>query len=227
MIVLNVPYEEKEEAKKLGAIWEPEIKKWVAKDRRKYSQLAKWFPVVFFKNGKKNDSYKVIYNYLYIVEKKHKCWNCGKETKVFSFGVKDFYVNPLIGSQLGNKNNILCVKGISPLPKEISDFIKKEYPQYKERYSKSLGKKYMSNGCEYCDSLIGNNNLYDVIDAPFLLNRKNVKNVKLIKIPLKNDLLIESLELCFNNSVDIITCEELEGLEEKYFLNVIEKDLGL
>ena len=43
MIILNVPFEEKDEAKKLGAIWDPEIKKWIAKDRRKYNHYLLYY----------------------------------------------------------------------------------------------------------------------------------------------------------------------------------------
>ena len=97
MIILNVPFEEKDEAKKLGAIWDPEIKKWIAKDRRKYKQLSKWFPGEFVRGNAVDSGYKVVYNYLYIIEAKHKCWKCGKDSTVISFGVKNFYDNILIG----------------------------------------------------------------------------------------------------------------------------------
>lgn len=39
MLVLNVPYEEKEEAKKLGARWNLEIKRWYVQNRQDYPKL--------------------------------------------------------------------------------------------------------------------------------------------------------------------------------------------
>ena len=41
-ILLNVPFSEKDEAKKLGAWWNPELKKWYIKDRNEYIKLKKW-----------------------------------------------------------------------------------------------------------------------------------------------------------------------------------------
>lgn len=42
MLILNVPYEEKDEAKALGAKWNPGIKKWYVQNREDYSKFYKW-----------------------------------------------------------------------------------------------------------------------------------------------------------------------------------------
>lgn len=41
-IVLDVPYEEKEEVKMLGARWDPEIKKWYVPDNKSAKPFARW-----------------------------------------------------------------------------------------------------------------------------------------------------------------------------------------
>lgn len=41
-ILLNVPFAEKDEAKKLGAWWNPELKRWYSKSREDYPKLKKW-----------------------------------------------------------------------------------------------------------------------------------------------------------------------------------------
>lgn len=42
---LNVPFKEKDEAKKLGAKWDPQIKKWYIPDGLKVDKFRKWLPV--------------------------------------------------------------------------------------------------------------------------------------------------------------------------------------
>lgn len=41
-LLLNVAYAEKEEAKKLGARWNAELKKWYVQNREDYPKFKKW-----------------------------------------------------------------------------------------------------------------------------------------------------------------------------------------
>ena len=41
-IYLNVPYVDKEKAKLLGALWDPEVKKWYAPNHEKLNKLMQW-----------------------------------------------------------------------------------------------------------------------------------------------------------------------------------------
>ena len=43
-MVLDVPYKEKEEAKGLGAWWDPEMKKWFVPKGRDLEPFARWIP---------------------------------------------------------------------------------------------------------------------------------------------------------------------------------------
>ena len=40
MLILNVPFNEKDEVKKLGARWNPDIKKWYIHKREDYYKFA-------------------------------------------------------------------------------------------------------------------------------------------------------------------------------------------
>lgn len=42
MLFLNVSYGEKDEAKVLGAKWNPECKKWYVENKENYPKFAKW-----------------------------------------------------------------------------------------------------------------------------------------------------------------------------------------
>ena len=43
MLLLNVPYAEKDEAKSLGAKWNPKLKKWYVTNSKDYYKFIKWF----------------------------------------------------------------------------------------------------------------------------------------------------------------------------------------
>ena len=42
MLLLNVPYSEKDEAKQLGARWNSELKRWYVQNKEDYPKFAKW-----------------------------------------------------------------------------------------------------------------------------------------------------------------------------------------
>ena len=44
LVILEVPFKEKDEAKQLGAWWDPEIKKWFVPSGRDVHLFKKWIP---------------------------------------------------------------------------------------------------------------------------------------------------------------------------------------
>ena len=78
MLILNVPYNEKDDAKSLGARWNPIIKKWYVKDKKDYHKFIHWI-----------EPYGniVIIDELYLIEGVKKCFRCGKDTRVIGFGI--------------------------------------------------------------------------------------------------------------------------------------------
>lgn len=43
-IILDVPYFEKDQAKELGAWWDPEIKKWYVPENKNKEDFRRWLP---------------------------------------------------------------------------------------------------------------------------------------------------------------------------------------
>lgn len=61
-IYLDVPYDEKEEAKSLGAKWNPRVKKWYAETRpEEYVKFSKWIL-------KDTDDAIIATEYIHIIE---------------------------------------------------------------------------------------------------------------------------------------------------------------
>lgn len=89
-LLLNVPYAEKNEAKALGAKWNPKLKKWYVTNTKEYYKFIKWFI----------EEYKeqfLICDYIFLVDKDRKCPYCGtisKEVKILITEYYHFYDEP-------------------------------------------------------------------------------------------------------------------------------------
>lgn len=66
-VLLDVPYQEKDLAKKRGARWNPQLKSWYVDDLTKVGAVSEWIG---------NDN--IVCENLYILTKEHTCWKCGK-----------------------------------------------------------------------------------------------------------------------------------------------------
>ncbi|OUC51327.1 hypothetical protein B7939_07115 [Eggerthia catenaformis] len=196
MLLLNVPYIEKDKAKKLGAKWSPELKKWYVKNKEDYYKFISWI-----------EPYGniVVIDALYLIEGIQKCFRCGKETRVIGFGIdKHFSIDKMYELQENynenikdaleeiNQNDIHIVGPITPIPEVLMEYIKSKY-NYKLRYSKTTKTSNISNCCEYCDVLQGDFFLFNEVDSPFFIHSpEDVKKLKIYKIRLKHDLIINA-----------------------------------
>ena len=81
MLILDVPYQEKDEAKRLGARWNTEIKKWYVEKKEDYYKFAKW--VLPYGDI-------VVCDSLYIIEGKRKCFKCKTDTRVVCFAIANY-----------------------------------------------------------------------------------------------------------------------------------------
>lgn len=196
MLLLNVSYIEKDKAKKLGAKWSPELKKWYVKNKEDYYKFISWI-----------EPYGniVVIDALYLIEGIQKCFRCGKETRVIGFGIdKHFSIDKMYELQENynenikdaleeiNQNDIHIVGPITPIPEVLMEYIKSKY-NYKLRYSKTTKTSNISNCCEYCDVLQGDFFLFNEVDSPFFIHSpEDVKKLKIYKIRLKHDLIINA-----------------------------------
>lgn len=199
-LFLNVPYAEKDEAKALGARWNPENKKWYAPNPQKYPLFYKWMDLP-------HDEVRVILiNHFYIVEGIRTCFKCGRETKVICFGVENFYevLNP---DEYGNDIELFhhytdTVHLIPDLPESFipSDFwkyIKDNFHFYQEHTN--LGGTYKANHCHFCGAIQGEFHLFSEPDSPFFIeNEDDAAKLVLHKIFLENDVILGDIVGCEN-----------------------------
>lgn len=87
MLLLNVPYEEKDEAKSLGAKWNPELKKWYIQNTEDCGKFIKWI----WKDYKDYEELYILKDHLYIAEGIRICNKCKKATRVIGLGIDKYY----------------------------------------------------------------------------------------------------------------------------------------
>lgn len=197
MLILNVPYNEKEDAKHLGARWNPTIKKWYVENKEDYYKFVHWI---------KPFGNIVVIDELYIIEGTQKCFKCGKDTRVIGFGIdKHLSLDGLLDQESENmeevlnemrfeinKDDIHIVGPIDPTPKPLMEYIQSKY-NYKMRYSKTTHRSSINNCCDNCDVLQGDFFLFSEVDSPFFIHsEEDVEKLKIYKIKLKHDLIINA-----------------------------------
>ena len=112
---------------------------------------------------------------------------------------------------LGNKENnfnyiddeIHIVSHIKPLSKDLLDKLKEKYNYY-ESYSKTINDSYLANHCSNCKIIQGEFFLFGEIDTPFFVDSiEKAKGLKLYKVPLENDLIVD-LDIGFGSEDHLI-----------------------
>jgi hypothetical protein len=180
MLYLNVPYEQKDEAKSMYARWDNKRKKWFATNSKYYYRLAEWI---------EGDS--VVQNSMYIAVSSRECWKCGKETLIYALAVRSedlidiVYRETNIEEAIGYDVVFLPIS--SNLPKEIKAYLEK-HTNCKEKYSQTIQDTYFANTCTHCKALQGDYFVYEEFDSPF--NGMGNSKIKYIEFKLEHDLAI-------------------------------------
>ena len=189
MLPLNVPFKEKDEAKQLGARWNPKLKKWCVQNRENYSKFAKWILT---------QGSIVACDTIYVLERKQKCFKCGKETRVIGFALENFFEfesNPYDekGVKCTYWNNVIRIaETINPIPDPILKYLQAKY-NYQYRYSSTTEEYHVCNYCDNCGTLQGDFYLFQEVNSPFFIDsEEKLQNLKIYKINLKYDIIVNA-----------------------------------
>lgn len=167
-IDLKVPFSEKDEAKSLGARWDPSLKTWYIPEGVGIGPLAQWLPVTEHADLEHGPEFSVRASYYYVIESVSDCWGCSNLTRVFSFKLpeqheefdyyededEDFPLTSNLGEWKchGHRGTVSNVDSLSPqVTKQLHRFTNK----FKQAYSKTTGSRYLMNHCENCGAKLG------------------------------------------------------------------------
>ncbi len=183
-LLLNVPFNEKEEVKKMGAKWNNEIKKWYVTDKNEYYKFQRWFS-----NPYNNI---IVLDHIYIVVATQRCFKCGKITTVVSLAT-DSYVT------IDDEQFDLCEEDIDFIQlheiksERLLQHLNQKYKFYKD-YSYTTKTHYLANHCDWCGVLQGNWFLYSEPDSPFFMtSEEKAKALSIFKVTLPHDI-----DICAN-----------------------------
>lgn len=221
-LFLDIPYSEKDEAKKLGAKWNRAVKKWyIDVEREDYIKFSKWIL-------RHSDDVIIAIDYLHVIEGKAHCWKCKSLTTVVGLGVGEYihiYGEPddaefeIVenSAMSGEEIHLSWSDNEKNIPPKILDYLKKNY-FVKTMYSKTMGEKCFANYCQHCGALQGNYFLFtepdsvlsSCVDGNELIQRMSKLKIKLI--PIEDDLILNwDIGICDNDFayLEYGTVEEL------------------
>lgn len=164
-LYLNVPYEQKDQAKALGAKWDQIRKQWYVTNKFDYYKFFEWFPVVY-------EECDLICDCMYIVEVPRKCHKCKKETSIIGLAIQNYF-----SIKKDENGNLIDYKyhneylNFFSIDEEIDNTelklsLKNKFRFYYS-YSKRISDSYIANHCEHCGVIQGYYHLYEEPSGPF------------------------------------------------------------
>ncbi|EBQ9001645.1 hypothetical protein DK757_10265 [Salmonella enterica subsp. enterica serovar Blockley] len=209
-LMLNVPFNEKDEVKRKGARWNPELKKWYVPDGKSSLQFIPWIQEL-----KDSTKYQLYNEYYFIGENERLCWKCGESISLYAFclprGHKYLnvdYLDPDDETVTENPNEWQyydstlfrfendgtcyswsespCFSGISNITdvdsRSLSQ-IRHFAPTWRPGYSKTAGYSYYANHCPHCARLQGDFMIFSEPGGAFLPDSsQQAAKIKLYKI---------------------------------------------
>lgn len=175
---LHVPFAEKDEAKVLGARWDPVNKVWYVPDSLDNAPFKKWMP--------EEPDIQIRSSRYFIAESATKCWKCGQSTKVYGFVVpsghevleeidvdasEKFFANDDEYKAWCKSPESVELRWVSSEEPTIIHFVDHIPPavalkmqglsrHYRVDYSKQADGSYWMNHCEHCGMKQGDFNQY-------------------------------------------------------------------
>lgn len=165
---LVVPFSEKDEAKSLGARWDPRAKTWYVPEDKVIGPFARWLPLPENSDVQHWPEFHLRSPYYFQVESESECWKCGVITRVFSFMLPEVHEQFTYLEEdeegftetrnLGYwkspeyRGIISSINGLAP---QVHKQIRARTEHYKPAYSKTAGETYFMNHCEHCEAKLG------------------------------------------------------------------------
>ncbi|OUO89623.1 hypothetical protein B5F40_10340 [Gordonibacter sp. An230] len=158
-VYLDVPFQEKDEAKALGARWDAGRKRWYVPQGLDCAPFERWMPA-----------------HLYLVIGSQRCWKCREDTRVVAFGIPYGW---------DGAPSLALLPRLECVPYEIRKYLIDQGIRYEKKRSNTTGLYLLNNCCEHCGSLQGEFFLFSEPDSPFLPDSSDeISRLRFLKVPL-------------------------------------------
>lgn len=153
--ILKVPFQDKEEVKKLGAWWLPEKKAWAIPDHVKdVDQFKKWIPY---------DDGCIVRKPFLIAVSQTNCWSCGETTPMVAPGSKNYYFYDFLDETDEDNDEHGWIWSDYPalfsdvveMDQQLIDYMAEHYPHYQLTWSHTQKQSTWANTCVHCKKLQG------------------------------------------------------------------------
>lgn len=165
---LEVPFSEKDDAKRLGARWNPQRRTWYVPPGVDPRPFARWRP-----GEPEVQPYQVLSRETYLVTAAEECWRCKQAFQaVACLMAPGFVLNEQPNGSRGERNaDWAFAEYITRLPPDAIGFIQSVQPAYRQGFSRTTDSRYWANHCPSCRALQGDFHLYSEPDGAFWLVR--------------------------------------------------------
>lgn len=198
MLYLNIPYKEKNEAKALGARWNPNRKQWYVPNKQDYHKFSPWII---------NKNYlftTVLCDHFYIVERNFQCIKCKEFTPVIAFGFENYWIFEEDLQPLYWDYGVTITAYYDFIPQKVLDFAQSKW-NLRLRYSQFGNCKYVGNRCKHCNRLQGNYLLFQEYGSPFFITSiEDAEDLTLYKIKLSEDIILPNIEFGWCSTDDLV-----------------------
>lgn len=165
---LDVPFAEKDEAKALGARWDPQAKTWYVPEGKETAPFERWLAQQADADLANEPELKIRSPWYFLVESTSECWKCGSPTQVHAFMLPEdheqfeyadeddeaFSLASPCGYWMrqGEVGTVSNVYGLSP---KVVAQLRSHTTRYRPAYSQQAGATYYMNHCEHCGAKLG------------------------------------------------------------------------
>jgi hypothetical protein len=159
---LNVPFHEKDDAKRLGARWDAVRKTWFLPDCTETAPFTKWLP-------QQSDINLRCTSY-FIAQSVRTCWHCDRDSHVFSFLLPSGHQTRQESDESAHwepQEAEAIIYYITQIPESVQMRMRSVTVHYRNDFSKTTQSFYWMNHCEHCGMKQGDFELFEEFDTPF------------------------------------------------------------
>jgi hypothetical protein len=180
--LLNVPFQEKEEAKRLGARWSAPLRRWFIPRSVDPAPFASWIdnPITVKTQAT-----------VYFVRSFSRCWKCKSHVTVMTLGAES-----AIAPWLWDEEPFYLFSYIQSIPSHLLGIIKRTTSNYRLTSSKAAEETYYMNRCSHCQAPLGDHFLFEEPGGAFCPTsvKEIAEKITLINSGFTIDYQIEAVE---------------------------------
>lgn len=187
--ILNVPYAEKDQVKKLGAKWDPKQKLWYVPAGLDTSQFKPWF----VQNSSKST---LLISNIGLIRNIVSCWSCKGICTINAL-----YVRKIEQKNGDVENGFFILSNIVQVPDTLLDFLIIRCPNYRLGKANSLGIKQYRNHCDHCAIGLSDDRLHKKNGGLNPKTETDIRAMQFIDLVFFDELEVQADYVDYSNNI--------------------------